>query len=310
MNYESDIPLETARRAYLGTSFSPDRRADTERSEYAETLAADYEVFQRNAIKGGTLDLLEEEFARYRAGFRKRTLAYLHSRSGIVSTMIAGPSNFPVRRMNKRNEISHRRLEEMLDFRTRAKAAAIRHLRPDLRPIMAGDADAIDRLQAKIAKAEDYQRRCKECNSAIRKHTKAGAAAQVAALMDLNFSEALAIKILQPDYAGRIGIPSYELTNNNANIRRMKERVEQLERQNATPETELEGENGIRMEDCPPDNRVRLYFPGKPEVDIRYKLKCSGFRWAPSLGCWQAYRHPHTITSAKAFLAESELATA
>lgn len=36
--------------------------------------------------------------------------------------------------------------------------------------------------------------------------------------------------ILQPDFCGRVGYADYELTNNNANIRRMKQRLEQLEK--------------------------------------------------------------------------------
>jgi hypothetical protein len=29
------------------------------------------------------------------------------------------------------------------------------------------------------------------------------------------------------------------------------------------------------------------------------RLKAAGFRWAPSLGCWQAYRNHATLTTAR-----------
>ena len=64
----------------------------------------------------------------------------------------------------------------------------------------------------------------------------------------------------------------------------------EMERMKAQENTEKEGQNGVRFEDSPADNRVRLYFPGKPDAATIADLKKSGFRWTPSLGCWQAYR--------------------
>lgn len=294
-----DIPHQLAQSAYAGTSFSPERRGDSARTEYAQTLAQDYAHFYAHAVKGGTLDRLPEEFERFRAGMASRYRAYLASSSRCVSSFIAGPSNFPARRMNKRADIAHKRLTEYLDGGELARRAVVRKLRPDLRPIMAGDADAAERLAVKIAQAERLQSRMKEANAAIRKHAKAGAAAQIAALVDLGFTEARAADILKPDYAGRIGFASYELTNNGANIRRMAERLEQIERNQAAEVREVSGADGIRLEDDAPANRVRLFFPGKPAADIRDQLKASGFRWAPSSGAWQAYRNWRAMQTAQ-----------
>jgi hypothetical protein len=134
----------------------------------------------------------------------------------------------------------------------------------------------------------------KACNAAIRKHRKAGGAAQVAALVALGLSEEQAVKLLQPDFCGRIGFADFELTNNGANIRRMKARFEGISRNKATEATERQG-SLARLEDCPADNRVRLFYPGKPDAETRSRLKSRGFRWSPTIGCWQAYRNSHTI---------------
>ena len=292
--FTTDIPLALARAAHSATSFVPDRRAEQEQADYAATMGADYEELAKLADTPEKQAQLAEEFARYRAGYRKRTLALLHSRSRCLSVMITGASRFPVARNEKRNRIAHQRLEDLLDFRTRALAAIRKALQPELRPIMAGDADAADRLRAKIAQAEELQERMKATNAAIRQYAKAGPEAQVAALVALGHPETRARELLRPDFCGRIGFPAYALQNNNANVRRMKERLAAIATAQAAPEAVQEG-SAARLEDCPAENRVRLFFPGKPAQAVRDRLKANGFRWAPSLGCWQAYRNPRSL---------------
>ncbi|MGP3508388.1 hypothetical protein FRC97_00205 (plasmid) [Paracidovorax citrulli] len=288
-----DIPAAIAMRAFQGTSFSQEKRATAYRSDYAETMAADYLEFKAQAKMGGTLDKLQEVFERYRQGYANRYRSWLNSHSRCISWMITGPSNFPTRRAEKWNNAAHNRMAEAINYRERVKRAILRELRPDLRPIMSGDADAIQRLALKVAGMEREQYVMKQANAAIRKHAKAGAEAQILALAELGLSRATAEKLLGGDYAGRIGFPAYALTNNNANIRRARERLEQLELMHARPKTEMEGE-GVKMEEDSPANRIRLYFDQKPDAGLRQKLTKGGFRWTPSLGAWQAYINNRT----------------
>lgn len=164
--------------------------------------------------------------------------------------------------------------------------------------IKSEDPNADNKLAAEIQGAERMQATMKECNAAIRKHAKDGEAAQVAALVALGRTTAEAQELIKPDFCGRIGFADYALTNNSANIRRLKKRLEAVAVAQATPETIIEGSNA-RFEDCPPDNRVRLYYPGKPSEEIRSRLKSSGFRWSPTVGAWQAYRNNRSIETAK-----------
>lgn len=298
----NDIPTAVAVRAFEGTSFSPERRGESYRKDYAQTMASDYQEFKSHAEKGGTLDKLEEAFARYRAGYAGRYRAWLHSHSRCISWAITGPSNFPTRRAQKWSAAADNRMKALIDFREGVKRAIIRELRPDLRPIMAGDANAIERLAVNLARMERAQEIMKMANAAIRKHAKKGAEAQVPALVELGFSPARATDLLTPDYAGRIGFPAYELTNNNANIRRVRERLVQLEWAHAQPVRGAEGE-GVRLEEDPPANRVRLFFAGKPDAATRERLKGGGFRWTPTLGAWQAYINYRTLELARSFVA-------
>jgi len=108
---------------------------------------------------------------------------------------------------------------------------------------------------------------------------------------DAKISLALAQKLLTPDFIGRIGIPSYSLTNNAANIRRIKERIASLLKSAADaavrPNDEQEYSGGITVKHNRDDNRVQVFFPGKPPESTRQIMKHKGFNWSPSVGAWQ-----------------------
>ena len=300
---EYDIPESVANAAHMGTSFVPEKRGASERADYAATLREDYDMLRKYATTPEKQATLDEMFAEYRSGLRSRTIARLRVRSTIVSWMITGRSNFPVRRMEKRNASERKRTEEVIDYRARMLARIKKALTPELQPIRTEAPDAVERIESKLEKLERWQAFMKATNAAIRKTAKHDPDARVTAIIAAGaelgekVSEKTARELLAPDYAGRIGFPSYELTNNAANIRRLKARGEHVAHVQSQEATVREGTNA-RYEDAPAENRVRLYFPGKPDEATRTLLKSRGFRWAPSLGCWQAYRNAWSIQTA------------
>ena len=68
----------------------------------------------------------------------------------------------------------------------------------------------------------------KNVNAAIRKGKTPDR--QIPALVALGMSEAQAQELLKPDFCGRIGIAPYSLQNSNANIRRVEQRIREMER--------------------------------------------------------------------------------
>lgn len=296
-DFENDIPLSVAVAAYNGVSFDPDKRGATDRADYARTLEGDWQRLSAQAAAGGTSALLPDEFARYRDGYRKRFLAYLHSQSRCVSWFIAGPSNFPAARMNKRTDIAHKRLNELLDFRKRALEAINRALRPDLAPIMAGDSDALQRLAEELAALEAKQAHMLAVNKAHARYMKAPATLNMSGLSE---SDKELCRRYEPAYSWEPHpFAPFQLTNNGANIRRVKARIAQVSALKSRPVTQTELANGVRVEDDAPANRVRVFFPGKPETQVRDSLKRNGFRWAPSVGAWQGYRNERVLAFAR-----------
>lgn len=301
--YLNDIDKDTARRAFSGMSFDPERRGEDTRRGYAEKLAAIYEELEAEAVKGGTEALLPAEWERFHAGYKKRYLAWLHSSARCMSTMIAGPSNFPARQQRKRGDVEYKRSCEIDTYAEKAIAAIKKTLRPELAPIMTGDADAEARLIEKIEAAERAQKTMKEINAFFRKEK------DTAKKVEFLKSKGIKKEFLDEFFIDGDGCPAFALTNNSANIRRLKGRLEEVKRNHATPGADIEGKDGIRLVVAPAENRVRLFFPGKPAAETIALLKSKGWRWTPSLGCWQAYNKPWNVREGKT-IAGIEEATA
>lgn len=149
--------------------------------------------------------------------------------------------------------------------------------------VSSDDPDAVVKLREELKAAEDRQDKMKRANAAIRKGDDQ-------ALADMGFSVNLIAKLKQPDCIGRAGFADYQLKNNGANIRRIRERIAYLERMAAKPSQVIETNEGLRIVDNADANRLQLFFDGKPSEEIRKGLKSYGFRWSPTEGAWQRQR--------------------
>ena len=149
--------------------------------------------------------------------------------------------------------------------------------------ISSDDPEAVTKLLAKIANAEKSQQAMKAANKIIR-NKKLTDDEKMEQLVEFKITTR---KILEPDFCGRIGFPDYELKNNNANIRRMKQRVEQLRQ--APTETTTEKIGAVEIVNKADLNRTQVFFPDKPSAEIRQLLKSHGFRWSRYEGAWQRH---------------------
>lgn len=169
-----------------------------------------------------------------------------------------------------------------------SKAATIERTLNGEGAISSDAPDAADLLRERIAKAEADQARMKAANKIICRKPSGPEhrPGKIADLQTLGFSERAAAELFTPDCFGGVGFQSFRLTNNGANIRRMKERLASLERSAALETTERE-EKGVRVVENAEENRLQLFFPGKPSDETRDTLKRHGFRWCRTEGAWQ-----------------------
>ena len=145
------------------------------------------------------------------------------------------------------------------------------------------DPQAAAKLEAKLVKLESAQETMKAVNAYFRKNkTLEGCPSltpeQITKLQQ-EMSQSWHLDKSRP-------YPAYMLSNNNAEIRRIRGRIEQVRQHEDTNFAGWEFDGG-RVEANKADNRLQVFFDGKPDEAARDELKANGFRWAPSVGAWQ-----------------------
>lgn len=197
------------------------------------------------------------------------------------SVMISGAGNFPVKKKEKqvaawdKNHEDYKQVEGIL-----RKIEGIFYGKD---VIKSSDENAIEKLQEKVDELRENQERMKKVNKAIRlKDAEKGDEL----LRNMGYTDEQIKGFRTPNFWGRLGFPSYALTNNNANIHRLEGRIKSLQATKSKGTQESENKFFKVKEDADA-MRVQLFFEGKPEPEARDVLKRNGFRWAPSVGAWQ-----------------------
>ncbi len=196
----------------------------------------------------------------------------------VPSILIAGGSNFPVRQKEKQNRAADTNMAEWRQIQ-----GLLDKIRGTGRGgISADDPEAVQKLKSKLAGLEQEQERMKAVNAYYRKHKTLDGCPQLTP----DEVERRKAAMARSWRADPHPYESYLLTNNNANIRQTKKRIEEL---SAKKETEFEGwsfEGGEVKMDLQA-NRLQVFFHEKPDRDTCSAMRHGGFRWAPSVGAWQ-----------------------
>lgn len=140
--------------------------------------------------------------------------------------------------------------------------------------ISSDDPDAVAKLRAQLAALEERHDQMKRTNALVRSDNRAG-------LARMGYKPDTIEKLFTPDFAGRVGFASYEISNSSANIRRIRDRIAQLEKIAARPSVEHQAEGYVYREDVE-DNRALFIFDAKPSKDLRVLLRRNSFLFSPT----------------------------
>lgn len=181
-----------------------------------------------------------------------------------------------------RNKISNEmgksvELEKKADYYADKAAAAESN-----NAISSDDPNALPKLREKLEDLQRNQETMKAANKYIRAKDKDGFLT-IPGMQEKHWNE-----LTEPGRFGGLGFASFSLTNNNANIRRIRERIAALEKLEATTTTETKVGDVIVRQNVEA-NRTQIVFPSIPSEEIRTELKKNAFKWSRYEGAWQRF---------------------
>ena len=200
----------------------------------------------------------------------ERSTAYSKYSSDLVKDIPLGQPNIIGRpALPRLRERSGRAMDKAIEesskagyYADRAEAAENNHA------ISSDDPEAIEKLKSKLAALEAQREQVKADNKAARA-------------------------------AGTEPAPWYTLPYIGKDIKRIKDRIAQLELIDSRPIAEDIPFDGGTIHENAEVNRLQIIFDSIPAPEVRESLKRWGFKWARSEGAWQRLRGTNSMHAAK-----------
>lgn len=205
----------------------------------------------------------------------------------VPSMLIAGGAGIQTGKKEKQAEVSRKNNQQWQEIQ-----GILERIRSTGKGGISADREnAIELLEEKLRGREVRQEKMRTANAYYRKHqTLEGCEAltPVEIRSRMKFME----DMLQPK-----PYPTYTMTNNSAEIRRLKKRIEELKRNQEIGFNGWEFSDGKAVVNTE-YNRLQLIFDEKPSLEQRGFLRRAGFHWAASAGAWQRQLNWNAIRAA------------
>ena len=196
----------------------------------------------------------------------------------VPSILIAGGSNFPTRKKEKQNaarDSNYREWQDIQGLLDKIRSTG-------MGGISADDPQAVQKLEKKLESLEKSQETMKAVNAYYRKHKTLDGCPHLLPEQ----LEKLKADMASSWHLGDKPFATWALSNNSAEIRRVKDRIKSLSQQKEIGFVGWEFDGG-KVEANTEANRLQIFFEDKPDEATREALKNNGFRWSPKAGAWQ-----------------------
>lgn len=269
----------TARRAQAANSFS-DYREGSATALYRMYVDAAIAVAeeQKKLVDPIYYDKIDSLLKSYAKRLADNINKSNEIEARVPSIMISGAGNFPVRKKQKQNAARDKNFQER---------QAIDGLLDKIRRVGKGgissnDPNSIQKLSAKLVNLEKSQEIMKAVNAYYRKNKTLDGCPE---LTSEQIAELKAEMKRFPHLEGK-PYPTWALSNNNAEIRRVKERIQELSKRQEVGFVGWEFNGGVVKANTA-DNRLQIFFEEKPDETTRQELKRNGFKWSHKTSVWQ-----------------------
>ena len=196
----------------------------------------------------------------------------------VPSILIAGGSNFPTRKKEKQNaarDSNYREWQDIQGLLDKIRSTG-------MGGISADDPQAVQKLEKKLESLEKSQETMKAVNAYYRKHKTLDGCPHLSPEQ----LEKLKADMASSWHLGDKPFATWALSNNSAEIQRVKDRIKSLSQQKEIGFVGWEFDGG-KVEANTEANRLQIFFEDKPDEATREALKSNGFRWSPKAGAWQ-----------------------
>ena len=279
------INEDTARNAHYMVHMS-DYKPGSATAEYRAAVdqAAELVERQKKAVSPFYHDKLDALLDRYARRLAEWTNDYNRNQASYPSQFISGAGGFNMCKHNKqmaREDSLWKEYDEIKDLLHKMESVGTG-------PVDLADPHAREILTDQLQKLQARLDRNKAMNAYYRKHKSFAGfpelTGEAAARLDAQFAETRqrCPWIDKP-------CPDYELTSLRGKIKRVEERIAELDKRAQQAEqpadnTAFPGGEIVRNLEA---DRLQIIFDDKPDEDTRAALKQNGFRWSPRYGAWQ-----------------------
>ena len=283
-----EINEATARRANDANSMR-DYKPGSATAEYRAAVdkAAALVASKKAAVSPYYHDKLDSLLDRYARRLAEYYNAYYRNEASCPSILISGSSNFPVNKKNKQNARrdslwqEYQQIEGILDKIKGIGTGAVDLADPHAREILT------DQLNAYQKALDD----AKAANAYYRKHKTLDGCPGIGPKERewLTRPGVFAKGDGSPLELYGCPFPPYELQSRRGYIKRVADRLAELDKRQAeqaqpAENTKFDGGEIVRNLEA---DRLQILFDDKPDEDTRAALKSNGFRWSPRYQAWQ-----------------------